>query len=227
MTNLLIKNDMQWWKEIVMRHSLDHAVLVLFYGLPHKTLEWSDLEVQQLVTEVGERKVDFFDSCLRQVFGSHLNSAENDLPIQSLALLKRINHNLSPALNVEFDQFYHVWTIGATCRRPEKMEPFIRWVLDHSAEDVQQQALMWLIENSDDTPAHTMYWRLLEERVWNENLEIFPWGRPGCACTWNDIIKTDDIANQHGEQILQSWRQKQLLLECVEGDGGERDKRRI
>lgn len=227
MANLLTKNDMQWWKEIVVRHSLEHAVLVLFYGLPHKGCEWTPSEVQSLIAEVGERRVEFFDACVRHVFGAHLNSAEQNLAIQSLALLKVITHHLSPSIQVEFDQFYHIWTIGSCCRRPEKLEPFMRWVLENSDEKVQQQAIMWLIDNSEETLAHTMYWNLLEERVWNDLLEFYPWGQPGFVCTWKDIIKTDDIRNTKGYHTLQCWRQKKILLTCVEGKGEEDGKRRI
>lgn len=218
---------MQWWKEIVVRHSLEHAVLVLFYGLPHKSSEWTPSEVQSLIAEVGDRQIEFFDACVRHVFGAHLNSAEHDLPIQALALLKTITHLLPPSIQVEFDQFYHIWTIGACCRRPEKLEPFIRWVLDNSDEKVQLQAIMWLIDHSEETLAHTMYWNLIEDRKWNDLLEFSPWGQPGCVCTWKDIITFDDIQNTKGEYTLQSWRQKRLLLACVEGDGDEREKRRI
>lgn len=227
MVDLVTKNELQWWKDIVSRHSLEHAVLVVFYGLPQRCEQWSEAEVNSLLKEVGSRSPEFFDACMRQVFGAHLNSAETTLPLQSLHLLKLIAKNITPKMSVEFDEFYHMWTIGASCRRPEKLKPFIQWMLDNSAQKVQQQALWWLIENSEDTPAHNMYWDLLSSQVWHDTVVFSPWGQPGWNCTWDDIIQNSDICNAHGENTLISWRQKKILLECVDIETDEREKRRM
>lgn len=227
MVDPITKNEMQWWKDIVLRHSLEHAVLVVFYGLPQRSQEWGATEVQALLNEVGDRKVEFFDACLRQVFGAHLNSAETNLPIQALKLLKMISQQIQPTMNVEFDQFYHMWTIGACCRRPERLKPFIQWMLDNSDQKVQQQGIWWLIENSEDTPAHTMYWDLLSSRTWDTTIRFSPWGQPGWGRTWDNLIENTDIDNAWGEQVLTAWRQKKILLECIETESDEREKRRI
>lgn len=227
MADLLTKNDMQWWKEIVLRHSLEHAVLVLFYGLPHKTDEWNSEEIANLIIEVGERKKEFFEACVRQVFGAHLNTAEKDLPNQALKLLKMICAHLSPSLRVGNDQFYHMWTIGAECRNPEKLKPFVYWLLDNSDERVQQQGLMWLIDNAEETAAHNMYWDVLSSQSWDHNIELSPWGRPGARVNWDTIIKTPEINNLRGEQTVLCWRQKALLLKCLEDEGEEREKKRM
>jgi len=221
------KNEMQWWKDIVLRHSLEHAVLVVFYGLPQRSQEWSATEIQALLNEVGDRRVEFFDACLRQVFGAHLNSAETNLPHQALTLLKMINQHIQPKQSVEFDQFYHMWTIGACCRRPARLKPFIEWMLDNSDQKVQQQGVWWLIENSEDTPAQTMYWDLVAAQVWDDTVVFSPWGQPGRDCNWHDIVQNSDIDNTHGERILTMWRQKQILLENVDSEGDEREKRRM
>lgn len=227
MVDLVTKNELQWWKDIVLRHSLEHAVLVVFYGLPNRCEQWCEEEVRSLLKEVGSRSAEFFDACVRQVFGAHLNSAETTLPPQSLHLLKLIAKNMTPTLCVEFDQFYHMWTIGACCRRPEKLKPFIQWMLDNSEQKVQQQALWWLIENSEDTPAHNMYWDLLSCQSWDDTVVFSPWGQPGWKRTWQDIIHNSDISNTHGENILKSWRQKKILWDCIDSDADEQDKRRI
>lgn len=227
MADPITKNEMQWWKDIVLRHSLEHAVLVVFYGLPQRSQEWSMIEIQALLNEVGDRRVEFFDACLRQVFGAHLNSAETNLPIQALKLLKMIGQQMQPAMNVEFDQFYHIWTIGACCRRPERLKPFIQWMLDNSEQQVHHQGIWWLIENSEDTLAQTMYWDLLSSRTWNTTIVFSPWGQPGRDCNWQELIQNSDINNAHGEHVLTMWRQKKILLECIETEADEREKRRI
>jgi len=215
----------QWWTDIVNRHSLEHAVLVLFYGSPHEMSEWTQDEIRNLIATIPDRRKEFFLACVRQAFGAHLNTAEKSFALKSLALLKNVSRAVSPCI-VPSDEFYHLWTVGAGCRHPAQLEPFLRWLIPHSGKEVCHQGVLWLMENAQDAPAHTMYWNVIADQIWDMNLGVSEWGHPGTTCTL--LSKSAQlIENPRGNELTQSWRNKHMLLQSLEDLEGQDTPERL
>lgn len=229
--------DTTWWKELVNRHSVEHAVVVLFYGahnLPHAL---NEKDAALMVQHTHHCLDVFMDACVRQAFTMLLMGTTHQHGAQTVVhLLNLLAGQLPSPLIVPPETFYHTWTRGVTMKNPAASRQFTAWLLRHSSEQMRYKGFVWLADHSQPDGVHTAYWESISDHAFDGAVCVEPWGLPGCNQPLLTHLQTiDEVDNDMGDRVVQSFIQKQHLLDGLnpllsadgeDGDGGQGSGRR-